>query len=812
MRGNVQLGRVHIRACKPLEIASDCPIDCRLIVDEIQRRQASNVLISDYHIDASVKFLEMEPETVSEALRAQGAAFFPQFHDDDLSLPSVGTSSQEWLPVFLQVSPFLAPLFSSSHPEWAKWLFHLAESPVNPKIREVPSVKQVFKALAVRFDEADHFVEQAYSKLMQQGFKCPSKAHIFQVSCLLCPGYPKLLLNAALTNRNICSKENPRYVGDMNCIDCGRVQLRSEEALGFWGFYDAGFVARVDKSGQPFITMEGKQYSLHGKKISRLIPFIETELGVKVNLLNEAFTKCSAKDAVPLCRLSDGDIDFFKSLNLSTSTSLHERIRHGFGHSQQDIFIIRERSPARVPDIIVWPETEDEVVAIVAAAKANKWCIIPYGGGTNVSQATRCPPIDVEPRTIISLDMQKMNRIHWVDEENRLAFVDSGITGRKLEEELGRRGFTMGHEPDSFEFSTIGGWIATKASGMKRNKYGNIEDMVKAVRVAGPDGILEHGQEKGIAWGRESTGIDLPSIMFGSEGCLGVITSAVIRVWPVAPVKDYDSQLLANFEEGLRFTREISALGKDIPVSVRLLDNAHFRLGLALRPDKDVSLSSLLHSGAASFLLWKGGFEEKNVVCVTITYEGTADEVLHQKRVIGRIAHRHGAVRLGSNIGLTGYNLTFMIAYLRDFAMTYHVLGESFETFAPWSKVDEIIGRTKDRISREHSSRFLPGRPFIGCRVTQLYHEGVCIYFYFCMSFEGVDNASSVFAEIEHAARAEIMATGGSLSHHHGVGKIRAEFLQEINSTPFQRFLKSMKAAFDPENIFGARNGPFVET
>jgi len=375
---------------------------------------------------------------------------------------------------------------------------------------------------------------------------------------------------------------------------------------------------------------------------------------------------------------------------------------------------------------------------------------------------------------------------------------------------LARQGYTMGHEPDSIEFSTLGGWIATKASGMKKNKYGNIEDIVMSVRVAGPNGVLRHGKEDTHVWGRESCGVDLRGLIIGSEGCLGVVTSAVVRIWPMVEAKDYDSILLPDFEDGLRFVREVSKLGGKIPASIRLLDNEHFRLGMALKADPSSQIIGMLKTGLTSFIKWKHGFQPKKVVCATITYEGTRQEVQEQKKAVTEIGLRHGGVRLGTEVGKSGYELTFMIAYIRDFALTYHVLGESFETFVPWNKIESVIENTKKRIHKEHSDRHLPGLPFIGCRVTQLYHEGACLYFYFCMNYENVEKPSLVYSEIEHAARDEVIANGGSVSHHHGVGKVRSQFLKQVDSLPFQDAMKSLKNGIDPDNVFGARNGSFA--
>lgn len=345
---------------------------------------------------------------------------------------------------------------------------------------------------------------------------------------------------------------------------------------------------------------------------------------------------------------------------------------------------------------------------------------------------------------------------------------------------------------------------------MKRNKYGNIEDIVVSLRVVSTKGVLQHG-EVGSAWGRESVGIDLRGLFLGSEGCLGIITTAVVRIMPVAESKSYDSVLFSSFEEGLQFLFHLSRVKSKLPASVRLLDNPHFRLGVALKPDSS-GLAFWFKQLMFHLSLGSRGraFDRQAVVCATIAYEGTKDEVAEQILHVSKLSRRFGGIRIGSDTGKSGYDLTFLVAYLRDFAMTYHILGESFETFVPWSKVGIVIQATKNRIHKEHSARYLPGRPFIGSRITQLYHEGVCLYFYFCMNFFNVENASTVFKEIEHAARSEILSHGGSLSHHHGVGKLRSSYLKQIESEALLESMKSLKQSLDPENVFGLRNGAFA--
>jgi alkyldihydroxyacetonephosphate synthase len=377
------------------------------------------------------------------------------------------------------------------------------------------------------------------------------------------------------------------------------------------------------------------------------------------------------------------------------------------------------------------------------------------------------------------------------------------------------RGYTIGHEPDSIEFSTLGGWIATKASGMKRNKYGNIEDIVQDVHVIGSNfGCSQsacQGDDKATStrtFGRVSTGMDLSTLMFGSEGNCGIITSAIIKIWPLPETTAYNGIIFASFEDGLKFVREVAKLSSSKPASVRLLDNEQFRLGQALRKER-AGFAWIVEYFMKMASAWTNSFSSSKAVCATIAYEGSADEVKYQQQRIGRIASSFGGISTGPRTGRAGYDLTFAIAYLRDFAMSYHFLAESFETFVPWSRVEEVIVRTKERIIQEHRKRFLPGNPIISSRVTQLYDNGACVYFYFCMNYEGIAEPSRVYGEIEAAARDEILLCGGSLSHHHGVGKLRAPFMPRISSETHRRSLLDVKKSLDPLDVFGVRNGPF---
>jgi alkyldihydroxyacetonephosphate synthase len=245
-----------------------------------------------------------------------------------------------------------------------------------------------------------------------------------------------------------------------------------------------------------------------------------------------------------------------------------------------------------------------------------------------------------------------------------------------------------------------------------------------------------------------------------------------------------------------------------LPSSVRLVDNLQFQFSRALKPSSGgaAALKSRLEKFYITSLR---GFDPEQMVACTLLFEGSLKETQAQQSALFQIARKHGGLRAGEENGRRGYELTFAIAYIRDFVMSHYFLAESFETSVPWSNALELCKRVKHRIRKEHAARDLPGAPFISCRITQLYETGVCIYFYFAYYYKGVENPNSVFAEIERAARDEVLQCGGSLSHHHGVGKLRQEFLPKIMSPATLKWNRRIKDAVDPQKIFGASNQGF---
>lgn len=544
--------------------------------------------------------------------------------------------------------------------------------------------------------------------------------------------------------------------------------------------------------------LTGSRYELSGQELPTLLPWIRGVMDLKLDPQDIHQSQYPTRLPEPVMNQAAlADLQkIFTAGALSFDPEV--RLRHGHGHTQWEMYQIKYGHLSRVPDLVVYPSREDEVVELVQLAQKFNLCLIPYGGGTSVTEALLCP--DNETRMIISVDMQRLNQILWIDPVNRLAHIQAGAVGRHLASQLQKHGFTMGHEPDSVEFSTLGGWIATHASGMKKNKYGNIEDLVLDVQVVTADGLLT----RNLVGPRESVGIDPRLLLFGSEGSFGIITSAIVKLFPLPEVQKYGSILFPDFAQGVNFMYALAQTGR-APASIRLVDNLQFQFGMALKP-RSQGLKAL-KSKIEKFIVTKiKKFDPQHMVACTLVFEGLAGEVDLQEKRVYQLAGKFGGMRAGAENGKKGYQLTFGIAYIRDFVMRHFILAESFETSVAWSQALDLCRNVKARLWHEHQKRQLPGKPFITCRVTQIYDTGVCIYFYYGFYHKGLENPSELYAELERAAREEILKSGGALSHHHGIGKIREPFLKQIKSPAMLEWNQRTKAALDPQNIFGAGN------
>lgn len=346
-----------------------------------------------------------------------------------------------------------------------------------------------------------------------------------------------------------------------------------------------------------------------------------------------------------------------QQLSVLHSVAGLDRLIRSHGQTLSDIHNLREGIETRIPDIVVWPTSHEEVVQLVRLANEHNVAVIPFGGGTSVSGSISCP--QAEERVICAMDTSQMNRMLWLDRDNMVACFESGIFGQDLERELRQLGLMVGHEPDSYEFSTLGGWVATRASGMKKNAYGNIEDLVVRVKMVTSRGVLE----RNCSAPRVSCGPDFNHIILGSEGTLGVITEVVLKVRHLPAVKQYGSLVFPNFECGIKALREIAAHRLQ-PASIRLVDNEQFQFGQALKPHSSM-MAKVMEVIKRFYLTKVKGFDVHQMCVATLVFEGDADDVKRQETRINEIAVKHLGIAAGAENGERGYVLTFVIAYIR---------------------------------------------------------------------------------------------------------------------------------------------------
>ncbi|MCZ6636179.1 MAG: FAD-binding oxidoreductase [bacterium] len=569
-----------------------------------------------------------------------------------------------------------------------------------------------------------------------------------------------------------------------------------------WGYTDT----RFEFDGPDRVRVTGNRYQICGYSMPYFLPFVEEMLGVTIR---EEDLGVENKDiAVSAPHLNASFMEAVKSRFEEDRYSVDdkERLVHSHGQlSVDEIYrVLYGDSLPRVVDLVFYPQEEADVQGIIELAHEHDVCLIPYGGGTNVSGALAIPT--EEQRMVVSVNMRGMDRIVLLDQENFLAVVEAGISGKQLENALREQGYTSGHDPDSIEFSTLGGWISTNASGMKKNKYGNIEDIVLEATLVTPTGKLETKQ----VTPRNSTGVQPRGFLFGSEGNFGIITKATIKIHRKPEVQKYGSLVFPTFEHGVDFLKALRQTNI-LPASIRLVNNIEFRFGQALKPAAS-GMKALLQKVQKFFLLHVKGFDPEQMVASTIVMEGSRAEVRFQKKTIFGLARKFGGISGGATNGKRGYMLTFGIAYIRDFFNQFRILGETFETSVSWDRILIVCKSVEQELAKQCEQAQVAGKPYLSYRVTQTYHTGVCIYFTMGFAGKGLDKPDEVFHAIEQRLRQVILDHGGSLSHHHGIGKIRQHFLPQIQSEKSMDVLRQSKVAMDPKNVFGVRNGVFYDT
>ena len=446
------------------------------------------------------------------------------------------------------------------------------------------------------------------------------------------------------------------------------------------------------------------------------------------------------------------------------------RARHARGKSTVDLLELRAGGPVDAPDLVLTPASHDEVQAVLECCSARRVAVIPFGGGTSVVGGLRADATGFAGT--VALDVRRLERLVSLDDDSRLAVLEPGLRGPEAEALLGARGYTLGHFPQSWEYATLGGFAAARSSGQGSAGYGRFDDRVLALRVATPAGMLELGRAP-----KSAAGPDLRQLILGSEGALGVITSLTLGVDPAPEHRVYEGWSLPSFVEGTAAVRRLAQDGPR-PTVLRLSDEAETAMGLT-RPDA-VGHGDGLGGGCLAIVGWEGSYEE-----VERRRRATAELLLS---VGGQAVPGAGDAWSAGR---------FAGPYLRDALLDAGALVETLETVAFWHTLPRLYAAVGTALRETLSGAGTP--PAVLCHISHVYPSGASLYF--SVACAQLTDPIAQWQAAKAAAGEAILAAGGSITHHHGVGSEHRDlYPREVGPLGIE-VLRAVKATLDPAGI-----------
>jgi alkyldihydroxyacetonephosphate synthase len=464
-----------------------------------------------------------------------------------------------------------------------------------------------------------------------------------------------------------------------------------------------------------------------------------------------------------------------------------DRVVHARGKSLRDLVSQRRGELGRLPDVVVRPGGEEEVEAVLRAALAADAVVIPFGGGSNISGSLEAPA--AETRTVVSVDLGRLDRVLSIDAGSRVAEVQAGASGPALEEQLNARGWTLGHFPDSFAHSTLGGWIATRSSGMQSDRYGDIADSTRGLRVVTPAGLLVTRPVP-----HTSTGPSVREMVLGSEGRLGIICEATVHVRRLPAERTILGYLLPDWESSLAAMRDISA-SEAAPSVTRVADAAETAFSFATKKGGGM-LDAVQSKALKLFLEKRKGFDTAQMCLGFIGYEGSERHVGAQRKAVKRIVAHHGGLCIGSSPGELYDQKKFDTPYIRDYLLDRGVLADVSETAAPWAALPGLHANAVAAAKGAFAQ--LGVRGYVMCHMSHSYHAGACLYFTFAITPSGKRDGLEEYGTVKSAIQQAFVDNGGTLSHHHAVGTEHAEWLEQDISAPGVGMLRALFDGTDP--------------
>jgi alkyldihydroxyacetonephosphate synthase len=462
------------------------------------------------------------------------------------------------------------------------------------------------------------------------------------------------------------------------------------------------------------------------------------------------------------------------------SSDAHARAAHAWGKSYADVVRGFRGSFEHPPDFVARPREESEVERVLEWCAAERVAAVPYGGGTSVVGGVR-PEVGSAYNGAVTIDMGAMGQVLEVDQVSRAARIQAGANGPTLERQLGEHGLTLRHYPQSFELSTLGGWIATRAAGHFATVWTHIEDFVECVRAVTPEGAWESRRLPG-----SGAGVSPDRMLVGSEGTLGVITEAWVRVQPRPTHRRSAGVRFADFARGAECVRALSQSGLN-PANCRLIDPREARVTMA--GDGTRALAVLGFESADHPV--DGALERALEICRE--HGGEAEE-----RPAG--SPRGGSTKAGAGDAVGSWREAFLRApYIRDVFVAAGVISETFETAVTWERfpaLHEQVTAAAEQAMREVGAD--PGG--VSCRFTHVYPDGPAPY-YTVLARGRRGEEVEQWWEIKRAVSDAIEREGGTITHHHAVGRDHRPWYDRQRPEAFAAALRGAKAAVDPRGV-----------
>ena len=504
----------------------------------------------------------------------------------------------------------------------------------------------------------------------------------------------------------------------------------------------------------------------------------EEDKNIEQRILNNF--SLSEVETIPIPKAKDIELHKSKisppsSLQNLLSSDHLERLNHSYGKSFPDLARAMLGLFPNPPDLIAFPNNQDDIVSILDWADQNNIAVIPYGGGSSVCGGVETDVGDTYSG-VISLDLRNLNQVLEIDKESRAARIQAGILGPALEEELKKSNLTLRHFPQSFEHSTLGGWIATRSGGHFATLYTHIDDFVESTTMVTPKGVIESRRLPG-----SGAGPSPDRIVIGSEGVLGIITEAWMRLQERPQFRASCPVLFDDYEKALKATRLISQSAL-FPSNCRLLDAKEALFNGAGDGSKHLLILSF-ESADHELDTWL------NRALEIVSDVGGQYEVPREEK---QDAHKSGASG-------TWRNSFIRAPYYREASVRRGIIQDTFETSITWDKGYKFIECLKENVSK--AIQEITGKETtVTCRLTHTYPDGLAPYFSYT-AFATPSTMIDVWKEIKLVTNEICIAEGGTVTHHHAVGRdhrVRGYDLQRPEG--FKNMLSAAKKAVDPQS------------